>query len=51
MENQKAQIALEFFEEILGTPPIRVNAIDFQAIGLPSMELPNLTNRFMVEEV
>lgn len=45
-ENAKAEAAYEYFEVVLGTPPVRSNAINFTSLDIPSFNLTGLDERF-----
>jgi hypothetical protein len=50
-EDRKAEAAFLFFDDILGTPPTRANAIKLELINLPLLNLSSLGNHFTEEEV
>jgi hypothetical protein len=50
-EQSKAQAFLQFFDEVLGTPPSKSCSMDFQTLGLPQINLSSLGDRFTKDEV
>jgi hypothetical protein len=50
-EESKAHAFLDFFDGILGTPASRTSSIDLHRLGLPTINLSQLSDRFTQEEV
>jgi hypothetical protein len=50
-EDHKAQVAYDFFSEILGVPADRANLINIYHLELPQLDLSNFGERFTEEEV
>lgn len=50
-EEAKAQIAFDYFDAILGTPPQRTCSIDLRAIGLPTVDMSGLDDKFTEAEI
>jgi hypothetical protein len=50
-EEQKATLAYEFFDEVLGTTPTRSNAINLDMLGLGTIDSFGLTDRFTEADV
>jgi hypothetical protein len=50
-EDRKAEVAFSFFDEILGSPPIRSCAIKLEQLDIPSLNLSCLSDRFIEAEV
>jgi hypothetical protein len=46
-EDQKANVAFNFFDKLLGTPSARSHLIDLHCLQLLTMQLPGLDERFM----
>jgi hypothetical protein len=45
-EESKAQAFFDFFDDVLGTPPMRACNVDFQDLDLPTCNLSNLDEHF-----
>jgi hypothetical protein len=50
-EETKAEVAFDFFNNILGVSPVRANAISLHNLDLPRLNLASLCKRFIEEEV
>jgi hypothetical protein len=50
-EEHKADIAFNFFNELLGTPFARTHAVNLHALHLPTLMLPGLDQRFTEQEI
>jgi hypothetical protein len=50
-KDHKADATYSFFDDILGTPPTRSNAINLELPDHPYLNLSNLGNHFTEEEV
>lgn len=50
-EEEKANLAFDHFNKILGTPPMCMSVIDLGRIGVLRADLRELGNRFTEEEV
>jgi hypothetical protein len=50
-EEHKAEVAFNFFDELLGTPCSRSHDIDLHTLQLPTLQLPGLDERFTEQEV
>jgi hypothetical protein len=50
-EEVKAQAFFNFFDEVLGTPPLRNCSVNMEILGLPTVNLSQLNERFTEEEV
>jgi hypothetical protein len=49
-EQEKADAALDFFDEVLATPPVRGHPIKLDRLDLPQAALAGMTHRFSEEE-
>jgi hypothetical protein len=50
-QDQKAEVAFNFFDELLGTPSTRTHPIDFHCLQLPLAQLPGLDKHFTEQEI
>jgi hypothetical protein len=50
-EETKAEVAFDFFNNILGVSPVRANAISLHNLDRPRLNLASLCKRFIEEEV
>lgn len=50
-ERAKAEAAFQYFDEVLGTPPIRTLQLNLQVLSITSHNLTGLDNHFMEAEV
>jgi hypothetical protein len=50
-EEHKAEIAFNFFDELLGMPSSRDQAISLHNLAIPVMQLPGLNKRFTEHEI
>jgi hypothetical protein len=44
-------VAFNFFNELLGTPSIRMHDVDLHTLHLPTLSLPGLDKRFIEQEI
>jgi hypothetical protein len=47
----KADVAFQFYDNLVGTPATQTNSIALEELGLPRLQLDELGNRFTKEEV
>jgi hypothetical protein len=47
----KADVAFQFYDNLMGTPATQTNSIALEELGLPRLQLDELGNRFTKEEV
>jgi hypothetical protein len=50
-EESKARAFLDFFDDILGTHASRTSSIDLHRLGLPTINLSQLSDRCTEEEI
>lgn len=50
-EDTKADAAFQYFDAIMGSPPTRLCSVDLEQIGIPSVDMAGLDDRFTEAEI